>query len=492
MTDAITTAQNFDETGTWKSLLTGPYVPSLVLVCLAVWLHAADSLIVATMLPAIVGDVSGEALVSWSVTLYMIGSILAGAASALLITQRGLRVPIGATAALFAAGCFLSAIAPTMPILLAGRVVQGLGGGGLVAMAFVAVPLLFPRHHMPRALAAISTLWGSSAFLGPLIGGLFVEYATWRWGFVFFGIQAVVLALWVTLYGSRTQDVTGNDTTAVPAADKGKGPLPWPRLGVLCLALLLIAYAGIDVAQIRSIGFIVAGFFGFSVFLWLDAHAGPTRMLPPRSVQPPQPLGRGPADDPVLYDRHGRWHGVRNTLHDRNPRDVCACGRLRTRIVRARLDERRAARQWLARTARRTDDRPRHEPRGARGRGVRDLLSTGTGLDDRSRLGAWGSGLWHGVDADPAASDGRFAAYGNQAHLWCHRDRATGRLRLGRSLCGHRREHGRIRGGDGANRGRRCRSDRVRSVRTTRGRRPTRDGRVRAEHRLKMKYVPAV
>ncbi len=68
----------------WREFLGSPYAPSLALVCMAVWLHAADSLIVATMLPAIVSDISGAALIGWSVSLYETGSIVAGAASALL------------------------------------------------------------------------------------------------------------------------------------------------------------------------------------------------------------------------------------------------------------------------------------------------------------------------------------------------------------------------------------------------------------------------
>ena len=59
----------------WRELLTRQYAASLVLVCAGVWLHAADSLIVATMLPAIVDEIGGRKLVSWTVSLYEIGSI---------------------------------------------------------------------------------------------------------------------------------------------------------------------------------------------------------------------------------------------------------------------------------------------------------------------------------------------------------------------------------------------------------------------------------
>ena len=69
MTNPNQTATETDSFVSWSEFLTSPYVPALVLVCLAVWLHAADSLIVATMLPSIVNEVGGAALVGWAVAL---------------------------------------------------------------------------------------------------------------------------------------------------------------------------------------------------------------------------------------------------------------------------------------------------------------------------------------------------------------------------------------------------------------------------------------
>ena len=98
------------ETVAWAEILNVAYGPSLAVVCLGVWLHAADSLLVATMLPAIVAEVGGEALVAWTIALYEIGSIVAGAASALLAMRHGLRLSMCAAALVFAAGCAVSAV----------------------------------------------------------------------------------------------------------------------------------------------------------------------------------------------------------------------------------------------------------------------------------------------------------------------------------------------------------------------------------------------
>ena len=144
----------------WREFLSSSYAPSLILVCLAVLLHAADSLIVATMLPSIVADINGASLVGLTVSMYEIGSIVAGAASAILSLRYGLNRPMSIAAAVFGIGCLFSAFSLNMPQFLIGRSLQGFGGGGLVAMSFIAVGTLFPRRYTARALAIISTPLG--------------------------------------------------------------------------------------------------------------------------------------------------------------------------------------------------------------------------------------------------------------------------------------------------------------------------------------------
>ncbi len=264
----------------WREFLTSKFKSSLALVCLAVWLHAAESLIVATMLPSIVADVGGAGLVGWSVSLYEIASVVAGAASALLAIRYGLRTPMSLAAAVFGIGCLLSALSPNMPLVLAGRVLQGLGGGGLVSLSFVAVGVIFPRRYMARALASVSTFWGVSAFLGPLIGGFFVEYASWRWGFGFFAMQAFGLAIWIAL---RPDHAAAQSTTS--------GSFPIKRLALLCLAILLVSAGGVEVEPLQTSLFVAAGILCLLAFLHLDGRAGSNRLLPLRPLSINQTTG---------------------------------------------------------------------------------------------------------------------------------------------------------------------------------------------------------
>jgi MFS family permease len=276
-------AEESGESGApWRDIVTRQYGPSLALVCLGVWLHAADGLLVATMMPAIIAEIGGVALIPWTVAVYEIGTIVVGAASGLVAIRHGIRRPMAVAACLFAAGCAMSALAPTMPILLAGRLLQGLGGGGLMALAFVAVGLHFPAHLMARVMGAISTLWAISAFMGPLVGGLFVELATWRMGFWCFAAQATLLAVWLFV---RPDDRTPRPSELAAAA------FPAGRLVWLCLGVVAIAYAGVEIGALRTPLLVLLGGLCLAMFLWLDGRSGTARLLPQRPLSFRRPLG---------------------------------------------------------------------------------------------------------------------------------------------------------------------------------------------------------
>ena len=277
MTDATVQTDDFVS---WGEFLGSGYRAALALVCMAVWLHAADSLIVATMLPAIVSEIGGAGLVGWSVSLYEIASLVAGAASALLTMRFGLRLPMALAALCFGFGCLVSAFAPNMPILLSGRLFQGLGGGGLVAMSFVAISVLFPRRYTARAIAAVSAFWGISAFLGPLISDVFVEYATWRWGFGFFALQALALSVWIAMRADQS----------APRVET-QGAFPLRRLGLLCVAVVLVSLGGVEIDLTRTTALVVLGLASLALFLRLDGRAQGNRLLPRAPLDIRTPVG---------------------------------------------------------------------------------------------------------------------------------------------------------------------------------------------------------
>ncbi|WP_342077232.1 MFS transporter [Yoonia sp. SS1-5] len=253
----------------WSDLLNRHYAPALIMVCCAVLLHAADGLLVATMLPVIVADIGGLHLMSWVVMLYEVGSIIVRVISGFLLIRFGLRLPMAGAALLFAFGCSLSALAILMPVMLWARLFQGFGGGGLIAMSFVAVTLLFERKLGARAMALVSTTWAGSAFLGPLIGGLFVQFGNWQTAFWTFGAIALGLSLMMLRIAPR-------NTSKLPQNTH----LPVTRLLLLVAGIMAIAFAGEDVQLPKTSALLVAGFCLIALFLWQDSRQSTDRLLP--------------------------------------------------------------------------------------------------------------------------------------------------------------------------------------------------------------------
>src|SRR5438309_2473930 len=134
------------EPSAWRELGRSGRLPQFVLLCLGVWLHAADTLVTATIMPAVVEDIGGVAYVNWTISLYQIGSILAGTATGALSRRLGLRRMLIAAAAVYGLGCVANALTPAMAVMLAARFVQGLGGGAMVSLSYVAIQLLFPER----------------------------------------------------------------------------------------------------------------------------------------------------------------------------------------------------------------------------------------------------------------------------------------------------------------------------------------------------------
>jgi MFS family permease len=181
--------------GTWRDLLRADRVARLALVCLGIWLNAADALVTATAMPSIVRDIGGYAYFAWPVATYLLGAIIGGASAGRLSERGGLRWALMLPAGIYLIGCVVSAVAPTIALFLVGRTLQGIGSGLIVGACYVAMGVLFPNELWRRVLGAISGVWGIATLLGPLLGGLFAEHGHWRLLFWMFAAQALIFGL---------------------------------------------------------------------------------------------------------------------------------------------------------------------------------------------------------------------------------------------------------------------------------------------------------
>ena len=147
---------------------------------LTVSVVAFETLAVATILPAVVADLGGLNLYGWAFSAFLLTQLVGIVISGLLADERGPALPFLLGVALFAAGLLVGGLAPSMPALIAGRALQGLGGGAISSIAYVAIGRGYPERMKPRMLALTSTAWVVPGLVGPGISGLMAEAIGWR------------------------------------------------------------------------------------------------------------------------------------------------------------------------------------------------------------------------------------------------------------------------------------------------------------------------
>src|SRR5580704_2265856 len=175
----------------WRDLVAEGRLPRFALVCAGTWLAAADELVTATIMPSAAHEIGGYSAFGWAVAIFLLGSILGGATAGRLSLRIGLKPAMSIAGCGYALGCAASALAPNMGFFLAGRLLQGLGGGWVVGLSYVAVSSLFPQALWPRVLSGLAAVWGVATLFSPLIGGLFAQAGFWRGAFWFFAVQGL-------------------------------------------------------------------------------------------------------------------------------------------------------------------------------------------------------------------------------------------------------------------------------------------------------------
>ncbi|MBC6405218.1 MAG: MFS transporter [Rhodospirillales bacterium] len=184
------------------------------------------------------------------------GSIVAGVLAGLASLRIGVGRSLAVFAGIFALGCLCSAVAPTMGLLLSGRVLQGLGGGALMALSHVAVTKGFPERNWTSLFALISGVWGLSSLAGPLIGGLFAEAGWWRGAFLVFAGKGLLIALAAPWMLSRMG--LSSRMNRSPGA-LGSHRVPWHSLTLLTLGVLAVAAAGVVPSVWAGFGLVAVG-----------------------------------------------------------------------------------------------------------------------------------------------------------------------------------------------------------------------------------------
>jgi len=165
-------------------------------ILLGMMLAALDQSIVATALPAIAGELNGFEHLSWIVAAYLLTSTASTPIYGKLSDLYGRRALLQIAIVVFVAASVLCGLARDMPQLVAARALQGLGGGGLISMAQAVIADVVAPRERGRYQGYLSGMWATASVGGPVLGGFFVDYLTWRWVFWInlpLGIAAFIL-----------------------------------------------------------------------------------------------------------------------------------------------------------------------------------------------------------------------------------------------------------------------------------------------------------
>jgi MFS family permease len=229
-------------------ILRRPYLLVTVGSCALVFLAAFESLAVTTVMPLVSRELDGASLYALAfagpLATGVIGMVGAGNWS----DRRGPLAPLYVSVVVFVLGLLIAGTSTAMAVLVAGRLVQGLGGGAMTVALYVVVARAYPPALHPKIFAAFSAAWVIPSLVGPFAAGLVAQAVGWQW--VFLGVVGLVIPALAMLVPSLRGVRSGAEDMPSPWA---LGRLAWAALAALAVLSLNLS------ARIPAVGTLLAG-----------------------------------------------------------------------------------------------------------------------------------------------------------------------------------------------------------------------------------------
>lgn len=261
------THQTTESTGTWRELLGSRYAPVAAVLAGGVLLEASNVYLTTSLLPTIVGEIGGAEFYAWTMTTFLLASVVSAMLVSRILVQQGAVRAYLLALGLFALGSVLCAASPWMSALLVGRAVQGLGGGLLAGLGYALIQRALPERLWARAAALVSAMWGVGNIVGPVVGGVFGQLDAWRAAFVVLAGVSVLIGLLVIRAMPRT------------ARGRASERLPWGSLILLSAAVAAVSVASIVPAGVATAVALMVG-VGLGIWFVRHEHRGGNGILP--------------------------------------------------------------------------------------------------------------------------------------------------------------------------------------------------------------------
>ncbi|MCJ7842598.1 MFS transporter [Lederbergia sp. NSJ-179] len=245
------------------------YVVAALLI--ATFLTAIEGTIVSTAMPKIVDDLGGSHLYTWVISVYLLATVISTPIFGKLADLYGRKLMFTIGVIIFLVGSMLSGLSESMQQLVVYRIIQGIGAGALTTIPLTIIGDVFSFEMRAKIQGLISSVWGISGIIGPLVGGFIVDSISWHWIFFMnlpFGIISLILI----------------GTSLHEQIEKKKRTIDYAGIFTFAASMTSFLYAlNLWKEERQMTGSIVTlfivAFIGIILFIWIESK-GKEPMLP--------------------------------------------------------------------------------------------------------------------------------------------------------------------------------------------------------------------